>query len=51
MYSYISAIAYSVIPVIVYVFPLLVCPYANTLARKYINGFRSIIQNMNFYQL
>lgn len=29
--------AYSVIPVMVYVFPLLVCPYAKTLAGKYID--------------
>jgi hypothetical protein len=32
MYSHISATAYSVIPLMVYVFPLLVCPYAKMLA-------------------
>ena len=32
MKSNISATVYSVIPVMVYVFPLLVCPYAKILA-------------------
>lgn len=34
MWSYISDMVYSVIPIIVYVFPLLVWPYAKTLAEK-----------------
>lgn len=34
MQSYISDMVYSVIPIIVYVFPLLVWPYAKTLAEK-----------------
>lgn len=35
MYSYISAMVYSAMPLMVNVFPLLVCPYAKILAVVY----------------
>lgn len=40
IYSYISVTAYSVIPLMVYVFPLLVCPYAKMLAGEIIHPLK-----------